>query len=80
MKNWVIQYVYATEKAEQGVSILEVEAETIEEAKKIAVQKAAAEEYIFNVYPQSDEQFLGSVKHQANMLVGKGEYIDSEEA
>ncbi|WP_135078354.1 hypothetical protein [Terasakiella sp. SH-1] len=79
MKNWVIQYVYATEKNEQGVSILEVQAETLEEAKEIAVQKAAAEEYIFNVYPQSDEQFLGTVKHQASMLVGKGETAESEE-
>jgi len=72
MKNWVIQYVYATEKNEQGISILEVQAETLEEAKEIAIQKAAAEEYIFNVYPQSDEQFLGNVKYQANMMAGKG--------
>jgi len=72
MKNWVIQYVYATEKNEQGISILEIQAETLEEAKEIAIQKAAAEEYIFNVYPQSDEQFLGNVKYQASMMAGKG--------
>jgi len=78
MKNWVIQYVYATEKDEQGISILEVSAETIEEAKEIAIQKAAAEEYVFNIYPQSDEQFLGNVKHQASIMVGKGETVDTD--
>ncbi len=74
MKNWVVQYVYQTDKDENGISILHVQAETLEEAKEIAVQKAAAEEYIFTVHPQSDEQFLGNVRHQANMLVGKGEH------
>ena len=80
MKNWVVQYVYATDKAEQGVSISHIEAETLEEAKQKAVENAVAEEFIFNVYPQSDEQFLGAVKHDANMMVGKGETADIEES
>jgi len=78
MKNWVVQYVYATDKAEQGVSISHIEAETLEEAKKKAVENAVAEEFIFNVYPQSEEQFLGSVKHHANIIVGNGETVDIE--
>lgn len=78
MKNWVIQYVYATDKNEQGISILEIQAESLEAAKEIAIQKAAAEEYVFNIYPQSDEQFLGNVKHQASILVGKGEIIEND--
>ncbi|MDV7340307.1 hypothetical protein RYZ26_11930 [Terasakiella sp. A23] len=78
MQNWVVQYVYATEKGENGVSIVHIAAEDEAAAKEIAQQKAMAEEYIFTIHPQSDEQFLGSVKHQANLLVGNGEVMDSE--
>lgn len=79
MKNWVVQYVYATEKDEQGVSISHIKAETLEKAKEIAVEQAVAEEYVFNVYQQSEEQFLGSVRHDANMKVGKGQMIDADD-
>ena len=77
MKTWVIQYVYATDKNENGVSILHVQAETIEDAKKLAIENAAAEEFVFDIYPQSDDQFLGAVKQQANMIVGKGQKIET---
>lgn len=77
MKNWVVQYVYATDNNEQGMSILHLEAETYEEAKQMAFEQAAAKEFIFTVTEQSDDQFLGSVKHQAQMLVGKGATIDT---
>lgn len=73
MQNWVIQYVYATEKGENGVSIVHIQAENEAEAKKIAEEKAIAKEYIFTVHPQSDEQFLGNVKHQANVMSGKSD-------
>lgn len=79
MQNWVIQYVYATDKGENGVSIVEIKAENETEAKKIAELKAVAEEYIFTVHPQSDEQFLGNVKHQANIMSGKADYVEIEE-
>lgn len=79
MKNWIIQYVYATEKDEQGISILEITAKNEEEAKKIAAEKAVAPEYIFTVHEQSDDQYLGMVKNQANIMLGKGEIIDIEE-
>lgn len=79
MQNWIIQYVYATDKGENGVSIVEIEAENEAEAKKIAELKAVAEEYIFTVHPQSDEQFLGNVKHQANIMSGKADHIEVEE-
>lgn len=79
MKNWVVQYVYATDKDEQGVSISEIQADTLEEAKEIAQQKAVAEEYIFNVYPQSEEQYLGTVKHDAKMMTGNGEIVENDE-
>ncbi len=79
MKNWVVQYVYATDKDEKGVSIEHIEAETLEDAKEIAQKKAIAEEYIFNVLPQSEDQFLGTVRREAKILTGNGEIIESEE-
>lgn len=79
MKNWVVQYVYASERQGQGVSILHIQAETLEEAKKIAAEKAAAEEFVFTITPQSDDQYLGSVKHEANRLAGKADIVENYE-
>ena len=79
MKNWVVQYVYATDKEEQGVSIEHIQAETLEEAKEIAQKKAVAKEYVFNLYPQSEEQFLGSVRRDAKVLSGNADIIATED-
>lgn len=79
MKNWIVQYVYATEKAEQGVSVVHIQAEDYETARQIAIAEAVAEEFIFTIHPQSEDQFLGSVRHQANMIVGKGTVTHSKD-
>lgn len=79
MKNWVIQYVYATDKTEQGVSISVVEAETYEDARDLAIKKAQAEEFIFTIHPQSEDQYLGAVKHKANIIAGNAETHDNIE-
>ena len=79
MKNWVVQYVYATESSQQGLSISYIEAETYEDARVIAIEQAGAEEFIFTIHPQSEDQFLGTVKHHANMIAGNGVAIDPAE-
>lgn len=79
MKNWVVQYVYASEQQGQGVSITHIQAETLEKAKEIAAEKAAAEEFVFTIAEQSDDQFLGSVKHDANRMAGKTDIIENYE-
>lgn len=76
MKNWVVQYVYSTDGGEQGVSISHIEAETYDEARITAIENAVAKEFIFTICLQSDEQVLGTVKHQANIIVGKGVSIN----
>ena len=72
MPNWIIQYVYNTKDGKPGIALRHVTAASETDAKALAVNLAPAEEFVITVHPESDDQFLGTVKHKAMWLTGKG--------
>lgn len=72
MPRWIVQYVFPDDDGETRISHLTVEAESKEAAGTKAAEFAPAEEFVFSVHPETDEQFLGNVRQQALAMSGHG--------
>ncbi len=71
MPRWTVQYVYLDDTGKTRVSLETLEAETQEDARTLAAGQAPAEEFMITVHQESEEQLLGSVRHQALIMAGK---------
>lgn len=71
MARWVVQYIYADTDGSARFLFGTLEADTLVEAKKLANERAPVEEFVFDIAPESDAQFLGQVKSKAMDLTGK---------
>jgi hypothetical protein len=79
MPSWIVQFVFEGAEGDAEVSLTRVDAETKEEARDLAAKKAPGEDFVIaSVVPESDEQFLGTVKHQAIMMSGKKTPVPNE--
>lgn len=74
MPTWVVQFHYASADAPDATTlrIVRVAAESETEARRLALASAPSGEFIMTVVLESDEQALGTVKHRASWLAGKG--------
>ena len=72
MPNWVVQYVFKGSGGETSISVSRVFAATEKEAREFAARIAPFEEFVLSVHPESEDQFLGTVKQQAKILSGYG--------
>lgn len=72
MPGWIVQYVYVGASGKTRMLVSRVEAATAAEARTLAAETAPAEDFVITVQPESDEQVLGTVKHQVRMMSGKG--------
>ncbi len=54
-------------------------AETKEEELELAAKSAPVEEFPVSVHPESDEHFLGTVKHKAIIMSGKKSGIKEDD-
>ncbi len=71
MPRWTVQYVYLDDTGKTRVSLDTLEAETREDARNLAAERAPAAEFMITVHAESEEQLLGSVRHQALIMAGK---------
>lgn len=62
---WIAYYVYAAEDGEMRSSMKTIVASSYERAMDVAAKKAPAEEFVVSVHAESEDQFLGAVRHQA---------------
>tara|TARA_B100000315_G_C14344100_1_gene480945 strand:- start:180 stop:440 length:261 start_codon:yes stop_codon:yes gene_type:complete len=76
---WIIQYIFEDAKGKTRISLGEATAETKEEALELAAKSAPREEFLVSVHPESDEQFLGTVKHKAMIMSGKKSEIKEDD-
>ena len=70
-RNWIVQYVFQDDRGKTMLSIITVTAPSYEAAKAYAVEHAPGKEFILSLHPESEEQFLGQVRHKALALSGK---------
>ena len=68
MPRWIIQYVYMDADGKTRVSLDTLAAPTRDEARDRAARGAPADEFLVTVQAESDEQYLGTVRHRAMTL------------
>lgn len=73
---WIAHYVYASDDGEMRSTMKSIVASSYEKAMEAASKLAPAEEFVVSVHPESEDQFLGSVRHQVADLSDKS--IDAE--
>lgn len=79
MPSWIVQFVFEGAEGGAEISLTRVDAETKEEARDLAAANAPGEAFVIaSVVPESDEQFLGTVKHQAMVMSGKKTPVPGE--
>jgi len=61
----IAHYVYAAAGGEIRSTMKSVVASSYERAMEEASEKAPAEEFVVSVHAESEDQFRGSVRHQA---------------
>lgn len=71
MPRWRIQFIFQTASGETRITEETVNAENRDGAKAMAIKIQPSEECIFSVHPESDEQFLNSVRMEALGRAGK---------
>ena len=72
MPGWIVQFVFEGPEGETEVSLTRIDAPTKEKAAELAAGMAPGENFVIaSVMPESEDQFLGTVKHQALKLSGK---------
>ncbi len=64
-KTWVANYIYEGPDGQARTDMRLVTAYTEEEAHEFAVQYPPAAEFVVSLHPQTDDQFLGSVRQNA---------------
>lgn len=70
MQIWIAEYIYHV-NGKGHMSTLRVKAETYDDARAVAVRQAPAAEFVLNLHPETDDQFLGQVRTRALSLAGK---------
>lgn len=64
-RKWVANYVYADGDGKAGIAVKVITAASKDDARAIAEANAPGDEFVLTLHPQSDEQMLGQVRHQA---------------
>ncbi len=64
-RKWVANYVYDEGNGQAGMAVKVITAATKDDARAIAEANAPGKEFVLTLQPQSDEQMLGQVRHQA---------------
>ena len=64
-RKWVANYVYDDGNGQAGMAVKVITAKTKDDARAIAEVNAPGKEFVLTLHPQSDEQMLGQVRHQA---------------
>lgn len=62
---WVAQYLYPGPDGETRLVVRKIRAKDRESAEAVALKGAPAEEFALTLVPESDDQFLGQVRHRA---------------
>ena len=75
-KTWIAHYVSASADSEMRSAMQSIVAPTYETAMEAAAKLAPSEEFVVSIHEESEDQFLGSVRHQAASL--SDQTIDSE--
>ena len=75
-KTWIAHYVFASADGEMRSAMKSIVASTYETAMEAAAKLAPSEEFVVSIHEESEDQFLGSVRHQAASLSDQS--IDSE--
>lgn len=65
VETWTAQFVYADADGSARVSLMTIEAKSLDAARDYAAAHAPAGEFMLSLHPRSDEQFLGQVRHRA---------------
>jgi hypothetical protein len=68
---WTAQFIYADAAGEAQVSLMTIEAQSVDAARNFAAAHPPAEEFMVSIHPCSDEQFLGQVRLKALEAAGK---------
>ena len=76
---WVANYVYAVGDGKAAVAIKVISAASRDDARAIAEANAPWDEFVLSLHPQSPEQMLGHVRHQA-LAATQGPNRDPEPA
>ena len=67
-KTWIAHYVFMASDGETRSVMKSIVASNRETAMAAASKLAPAEEFVVSVHEESEDQFLGSVRHQAASL------------
>lgn len=78
MAIWIAQYVYLEKDGNTGVATARIAAASREEAMEKAAKSAAVKDFMLSVYPESDAQHLGAIRHRAMEMTGKAVIADTE--
>ena len=68
-KNWIAHFIFATPEGNVFSETKVIVAEDYEKAFHLAAKKAPAKDFILQVLPESDEQFLHHVQQQARKMM-----------
>lgn len=71
MTRWIVQFVYDGGEGKTQISHPKITVADKEEARELAAKVAPSGEYVFSIHSESDEQFLGAVRHKAMIISGK---------
>ena len=67
-KTWIANYIYKDANGAARTDMRLVTADTEKEAHDFAAQYPPAEEFVVSLHPQTEDQFLGSVRQSAAKL------------
>ncbi len=67
-KTWIANYIYKDADGATRTDMRLVTAFTEDEAQEFAAQYPPAEEFVVSLHPQTEDQFLGSVRQNAAKL------------
>ena len=67
-KTWIANYIYKDADGAARTDMRLVTADTEKEAHDFAAQYPPAEEFVVSLHPQTEDQFLGSVRQSAAKL------------
>ncbi len=62
---WIAQYLYPGPDGETRLVVRKIRAKDRESAEAVALKGAPAQEFCLTLVPESDDQFLGQVRHRA---------------
>ena len=77
-KTWIANYIYKDADGAARTDMRLVTADTEKEAHEYAAQFPPAEEFVVSLHPQTEDQFLGSVRQSAAKLKELREDADQD--